>query len=340
MIKILFLIQDEEMPSSRVRVLNLLPELEKEGIHAHVMTYPRKIVEKLGLIGKCRQFDITFLQKKMPSPVDVILLRRFSRRLVFDFDDAIYYRHDAQEVLESATRYQKFNFLVKRVDLVIAGNRVLANYSRQCNENIAIIPSAVETRNIPQKDYGFTSEKIVIGWVGGEVNLHHLRELSSVFQRLSKEYPIELRILSNKTVDIPAVDVKFIPWALDSQEREIALFDIGVMPLPLNRHSEGKCGYKALQYMAAAVPPVVSDVGVNRDIVEHGKEGFVAKTNDEFYEALKILIENRPLRQEMGTKARQKVETLYSVEVVGRHLAETLKRAVQSDSTENTKPSS
>ncbi|MDH4230914.1 MAG: hypothetical protein OEW04_02665, partial [Nitrospirota bacterium] len=117
MIKILFLIQDEEMPSSRVRVLNLLPELEKEGIHAHVMTYPRKIVEKLGLIGKCRQFDITFLQKKMPSPVDVILLRRFSRRLVFDFDDAIYYRHDAQEVLESATRYQKFNFLVKRVDL-------------------------------------------------------------------------------------------------------------------------------------------------------------------------------------------------------------------------------
>jgi hypothetical protein len=94
-------------------------------------------------------------------------MRRFSRKLVFDFDDAIYYRHDAEEVLESATRHQKFNFLVKRVDLVIAGNKVLSDYSGQFNKNIEIIPSAVETRNIPVKDYGLASEKIIIGWVGG-----------------------------------------------------------------------------------------------------------------------------------------------------------------------------
>ena len=155
------------------------------------MKYPRKIGDKLGLMSKCRQFDVTFLQKKLPLPLDVILLRSFSRKLVFDFDDAIYYRHDAQEVLESATRYQKFNFLVKRVDLVIAGNRVLSDYSRQFNENTVIVPSAVETRNIPVKDYNLTSEKITIGWVGGDVNLHHLKGLSSVFQRLSKKYPVE-----------------------------------------------------------------------------------------------------------------------------------------------------
>ena len=137
---------------------------------------------------------------------------------------------------------------------------------------------------------------------------------------------MRLRILSNETIDIPSVDVKFIPWGLDIQEREIALFDIGVMPLPLNRHSEGKCGYKALQYMAAAVPPVVSDVGVNSDIVAHGKEGFVAKTDEEFYEALMRLIEDRSLRQEMGIKARQKVESLYSIEVVGKQLADVLNK--------------
>jgi glycosyltransferase involved in cell wall biosynthesis len=165
--------------------------------------------------------------------------------------------------------------------------------------------------------------------VGGGVNLHHLKGLSSVFQRLSKEYPIELRVICNKAVDIPDVEVKFIPWKLDVQEREIALFDIGVMPLPLNRHSEGKCGYKALQYMAAAVPPVVSDVGVNSDIVGHGSEGLVAKTDDGFYEALRLLIVDRSLRQEMGIRARKKVEALYSVEVVGRKLAEALKRALQ-----------
>jgi glycosyltransferase involved in cell wall biosynthesis len=327
--KALLLIQDEKMPSSRVRLLNLLPELEKEGIHAHVMSYPRRIGDKLRLMRKCREFDITFLQKKMPSPLDVTLLRSFSRKLVFDFDDAIYYRHDAQEVLESSTRHQKFNFLVKRVDLVIAGNKVLSDYSAQFNKNVVIVPSAVETRNIPVKDYSLASEKIVIGWVGGGINLHHLGALSAVFQGLSKNYPIELRVISNKTIDIQAVNVRFVPWRLATQEEEIALFDIGVMPLPLNRHSEGKCGYKALQYMAATVPPVVSDVGVNRDIVEHGREGLVAKTNDAFYEALKLLIEDRSLRQEMGINARRKVEKRYSVEVIGRQLAETLKRAIR-----------
>lgn len=329
MIRTLFLIQDEKMPSSRVRVLNLLPELQKEGIYSHVLKYPGKIGDKIDLVKKCLQYDITFLQKKLPSPFGALLLRKFSRKLVFDFDDAIYYRHDAQEAIESATRYHKFNFLIKQVDLVIAGNRVLADYSGQSNKDVVIVPSAVETRNIPVKDYSRTSEKIIIGWVGGGVNLHHLNALSPVLQRLSREYSLELRVLSNKAVNIPAVDVKFIPWGLDIQEREIALFDIGVMPLPLNRHSEGKCGYKALQYMAAAVPPVVSDVGVGREIVGHGKEGFVAKTDDDFYEALKLLIENRSLRQEMGTRARRKVEELYSVEVVGRQVADVLKRVVQ-----------
>ncbi len=125
------------------------------------------------------------------------------------------------------------------------------------------------------------------------------------------------------------VDVKFIPWRLDTQEAEIARFDIGIMPLPKTKWAEGKCGYKALQYMAQAVPPVVSDVGINSEIVEHGKEGFVARDLEDFYKYLKLLIENKELRRQMGLSARQKVERYYSVKVVSEMLADVLMSSIK-----------
>lgn len=323
--KVLFLIQDEQMPSSRIRVLNLLLELRKEGINTDYIKYPKKFFKKLSLIRMCKKYDVVYVQKKLLSPPDTTVLRRFSRRLIFDFDDAIYYRHDAQEVLESKSRYLKFRYLVKNVDLVIAGNRILSDYAGQFNKNIIVIPSAVETRNIPEKDYESSNDKVIIGWVGGGVNLIHIKLLSPVLQRLSREYNIQLRILSNNTIIIPSVEVKYIPWQLETQEKEIAAFDIGVMPLPKNKHTEGKCGYKALQYMAAAVPPIVSDVGINRDIVEHGKEGLVVSSADGFYNAIRTLIHDKNQRKEMGWNARKKAEKNFSVEVVGKQLSDVLK---------------
>lgn len=322
--KVLFLIQDHKMPSSRVRVINLLPELQKAGINPSILKYPKKFSDRITVFKSLKKFDIIFLQKKLLSPFEVKIVRRLSNKFFFDFDDAIYYRHDLSESLESRTRYVKFRSVVRNADLVVAGNRILFNYASQFNKNIIIIPSAVETRNIPMNDHTNPNERVIIGWVGGEINLLHLKLLIPLFQKLAKDYNIQIRILSSGTIDIPSVDVKYIPWRLETQEQEIAFFDIGVMPLPKNKHTEGKCGYKALQYMAAAVPPVVSDVGINRDIVEHGRTGFVVTSIDEFYKAIKDLIENMELRREMGINARRRAEKYFSVPVIGRRLADTL----------------
>lgn len=119
--------------------------------------------------------------------------------------------------------------------------------------------------------------------------------------------------------------INFIPWKLETQEWEIAQFDIGVMPLPDNKWTQGKCGYKALQYMAAAVPPVVMDVGANRDIVEHGKEGLVVSSIADFHKAMETLITNKGMRREMGLNARLRVENTFSVHVIAKQLADFLK---------------
>lgn len=117
--------------------------------------------------------------------------------------------------------------------------------------------------------------------------------------------------------------MQFRPWSVLTQASEIADFDIGVMPLPRTPHTEGKCAYKALQYMAAGVPPVVSDVGINREVV--GECGRVASSLDEFGDHLEALCSSWVLRLQLGEAARQKVERHYSVQVVSAQLAGLLK---------------
>jgi glycosyltransferase involved in cell wall biosynthesis len=325
MSKVLFIYQDEELPSSRIRILNLLTEIRKEGIHATVAGYPKSLLKKMRLLRKTKEFDIVYLQKKLLSTPEVKILRKYAKRIFFDFDDAIYCRNNAEGDLESRSRDMRFRYIVQNADLVIAGNGMLADYARRFSRNVIIIPSAVETRNIPVKDYTAVHEETIIGWVGGRGNLHHLEMLSPVLKKLSSGHSIQVNVLCDAAIDIPSVKVKNIPWSLETQEKEIAFFDIGVMPLPDNRWTQGKCGYKAIQYMAAAVPPVISDVGSNRDILDHNREGFLVPSIDGFYGTLKLLVEDKNRREEIGLNARKKAEERFSVHVVGKMLADILK---------------
>ena len=321
MTSILFLIQGYEMPSSRVRVLNLVGELEKYKIQPVVKKYPSSVADKIRTFVSSRRYDAVFIQKKLLSPLDVICFKSLARHLIYDFDDAVYLRPDVVQNIDSWSSMWKFSYLVRNADMIIAGNEVLASKSRIYNPNVAVIPSSVETRGIPVRKHCKT-DVTVIGWVGGSINLHHLALLTPVFQSLAAENNIQVRILCDKSIDIPGVDVLHIPWRLDTQEKEIARFDIGVMPLPKTRHAEGKCGYKALQYMAAAVPAIVSDVGVNRDIVKHDRTGFVASQVDQFHRFLVCLVNDVAKRERMGLEARKVVKDRFSVSFIGRQLAD------------------
>lgn len=314
------------MPSSRIRVRNLVPEMKLYGILAEVIDYPKTLSGKSILLKRLKESDIVYLQKKLLSYYEVLLFRNNSSKLVFDFDDAIYNRDDTHKSFFSLSRYIKFKRIVTKADMVIAGNALLAAYASGLNHNTFILPSAVETRNMPVKDYGCSSDETVIGWVGGKGNLHHLRAISTVLRRLAQTYSIQLNIVSNAPISIDGVRIQNIPWSLETQEAEIALFDIGVMPMPDNKWTAGKCGYKAIQYMASGVTVVCSDVGGNRDIVENGKEGFVVSTLEDFYRALETLIRNPELRREMGGNARRKAEERFSIPVVASKLASILNR--------------
>jgi len=324
--RVLFLVQDEALPSSRVRVGNLVPHLMRHGIEPDVRVYPRTFGDKLGVFRACRKYDAVVLQKKLPSLPETFLLKAACRRLVYDFDDAVYLRDVAHEKARSTARRMKFTAVARAADLVVAGNGLLADAARAANRNVVVIPSAVETRGVAARDHADPNPQPVVGWIGGAGNLRHLALLEPVLERLSQRHQFELRVISSKALPMAGVRTRFVPWALETQERELAQLDVGLMPLPPSPFAAGKCGYKALQYMAAGVPPVVSDVGVNRHIVADGSEGYVVKEIDDFGPALESLLDDAGRRAEMGRLARRHVEREFSVQVVAGRLAETLKK--------------
>lgn len=324
--RVLFLIPVDSMASSRVRVRNLQRDLLAHGIAGEVRIFPRGIISKLRLLQAYRNFDILFIQKKLPSFLDMLLLRMMTIPMVFDFDDAIYCKHNGNNNDDSGSvRQMKFRNILARAKLVIAGNHILASRARELNSNVVVIPSAVETRGVAVNAHQEKSGPCVIGWVGTEGNLQYLELLTPVFQKLAQTESIQVRIVCSRPIEIAGVDVKFVPWTVENEQREIAQFDIGVMPLPNNEHAAGKCGYKALLYMACGVPPVVSEVGINSEITRHGEDGFVARTIDEFHDPLKLLVSDRALRARMGASSRARVEKHYAIEVVAAELARILK---------------
>jgi len=145
-----------------------------------------------------------------------------------------------------------------------------------------------------------------------------------VLQKLAQEFPLELRVVSNRSLHLDGVNVTNIPWTLSGQASEIAKFDIGVMPLPQNSWTEGKCSYKALQYMAAAVPVVATNWGYNRIAIQDNETGLLADDNDQFYAKLKLLIMSPLLAKKIGRAGRAQVEREFSIEVVGEKLAKLL----------------
>lgn len=324
--KILFItISSGVAASTRVRVDNLIPELEKCEFSATTIRFPKTTRDKWLALKLCSQSDMVFLQKRTPPLFYAKLIRFFSKKLIYDFDDAIYFKPNEPNDSRDLHRMKRFENIIRKADLVIAGNEILANEARNYTYSCRILPSAVENRNIPVKNYDITNPKFIIGWVGGEINLPCLEQLSTVLQQLAKRHEIQLRVISSKTVDIPGIETLFIPWNEKTQEIEIAQFDVGIMPLNDYPHTRGKCAYKALQYMAAGVPPIVSDVGVNSQVVKHGECGFVVQELSDFGIFIEKLIMDRSLIRQMGEAAKDKIDKQFSVEYIGKKLAELLK---------------
>lgn len=295
---------------------------------AALRAFGRRLLEIRDLTG----YDLVYVFREAALFGPAIFERMIHRSgvpMVFDFDDAIFLRNEGS--VNGYLNYLKLPGKTKTICRlsahVIAGNPYLAEYAGRVNRNVSIVPTTIDTRkyDVVQK-----SEKkpLTIGWSGSFSTVPHLDTLRPALKKLALKREFKLRVIGAPMYDMDDIDVEVIQWRSATELADLNPIDIGVMPLPDNAWSRGKCGLKALQYMAIGVPTICSPVGVNSEIIHDGVNGFIAADDDEWVAKLSDLLDSRELRAEIGAKGRKTVEEKYSAECQAPRVAEIFRQVV------------
>jgi glycosyltransferase involved in cell wall biosynthesis len=212
----------------------------------------------------------------------------------------------------------KIKYLIKTADHVITSSPFLNNYCLAINDkNMCTYVSSSVNTNIflPNNSYS-NNHKVTIGWTGTFSSKPYLESLKNVFEELNNRCEFKLRIIGNFEYDIPGIDLEVIQWSKKNEVIDLQGIDVGIYPLLTNEWVLGKSGLKAIQYMAFGLPTVATDIGTTSKIITHLDNGWLVRTDEEWIEALEILIKDPSLRRRLGIKARQTVVATYSTKVV------------------------
>jgi glycosyltransferase involved in cell wall biosynthesis len=326
---------DMRVPGVRQRALKLLECVRRRGHEVELVkplvasTAPRlsrrlaRVPELVRLAVRARRADVVILYRLTLPAGSAPLLRRLASRVVFDFDDAIFLPAPSEPRDEATRRrYQRrFAQTVRVCDLVTAGNRLLAESCEA--RHIEVVPTPIDMRQFnPEIRREQLGRQRVIGWVGTGENLPQWQRLIDVFRAVQARHPAAVfKVVCDRPpspIDLP---LTFERWAIEREASCFSDIDIGIMPLEDTEWNRGKCAFKALQCMAIGIPVVVSPVGVNTEVVEHGVNGFLATSEQEWVEALSRLIADPTLGAQMGAAAHRSVERSYALSVVGSRFA-------------------
>lgn len=341
--------------SSRLRMLQYVPALRAAGIDVAVSPllddgYVRNLYngsvsipavarsywQRLRQVRSMRGFDVVWLEKEawpwLPGWAETLLLGR-SARLVVDYDDAVFHRYDAhRSALVRSMLGRKIDGVMRRADVVTAGNAYLADHARNArSEHVEWLPTVVDIERYPMRQLGRHDLTVVVGWIGSPSTAHYLRDVSPALAALQAAGTIRCVAIGARADQVIGTPFEAEPWQASTEAAQLQGFDIGIMPLPDEPWERGKCGYKLIQYMASSLPVVASPVGVNLDIVADGGNGYLASAHDQWTNAISELAGDRALRHRMGQAGRQRVEETYSLQAQAPRLVSMFKRVMQGD---------
>lgn len=343
-------------PGQRFRIEQWEPILRESGVEItyapfetdelrSVLYSGGKIFEKIGGVTKSlkrrtdelRQisdFDLVYVFREAALLGPPWFERKIARSgvpMVFDFDDAIFYSYKSPS--NGYLSYLKFPGKIAEIcrlsTHVMAGNQFLADYALENNNHVTIIPTTIDTDKYTLVERSEEPDIVTIGWSGSFSTVQHLDTIRDFLQELAKTEQFRLCVIGTPTYKLPDVDVEAMQWRSTTEIEDLSRIGIGLMPLPDDNWSKGKCGLKALQYMALEIPTICSPVGVNSTIIKDGENGFLAESREDWIEKIKLLIHLPELRQKLGRAGRETVECEYSAKVVAPQVLEVFRSAVK-----------
>jgi len=317
--EVLVIISNPKRASYRQRIAIHLDKLHSHKIDCTVIKLPSGPLTRRKLFQKTADYDCVILHKKALNYLNAIWLRRYGRKIIYDFDDAIMYDPGNPEK-PSFKRLKAFQRTVSLADMVIAGNSYLAEHAMKFNRNVRILPTGLDTKPYLMHTEPKKENNIRLVWIGSRSTLRYLADIKPALEEIGTRFDnVVLRIICDHFFDLKNIKVEKHEWSLKTQVSDLISGDIGLAPLPDNKFTQGKCGFKILQYAAAGLPIVTSPVGVNSEYVINGKTGFQASSIPQWIDKITVLIENAELRKKMGATGRVNVEK-YDVDVIGDEL--------------------
>jgi len=278
----------------------------------------RALSKRIGQLARATRADVVWLYREAfplgPAWGETALSARVP--FIYDFDDAIWLGDTSQEnrIARRLKWPSKAAKIVQRSARTSVGNDYLGNWASQFTSNVTIIPTTIDTSRYEPLPPPVTSrETITIGWCGSPTTTRYLEGIAAPLKKVLENPRVELVVIGANRFSLDKLpNVRVVPWSPEAEQLLTARFDLGVMPMPDDPWTRGKCGFKALLYGSFAIPTVGSPVGVNKKIVVNGKTGFLAATEEEWKEALEQLIGDGRLRKQMGEAARDRVIDGYS----------------------------
>ncbi len=281
---------------------------------------------------RASRFDYVLVYREAHFFGTSIFERMLSRKAVmlFDFDDAIWMNDisESNRNLSWLKNSDKTAQIVKLADLVIVGNSFLADYARRWNDNVDVIPTTIDTDLYSYRGARET-DTVVIGWIGSLTTLKHFQESVPALARVKEKYGdrISFKVIVDVDYRESRLNLVSTKWSKETEVDELLGIDIGIMPLPNNDWSKGKCGFKGIQYMSVGIATIMTPVGVNVDIISNGQNGLLATTEQEWVDCLSRLIDSPELRRQMGEAGRATVEQRFSVKSQQQHFVDSFRRA-------------
>ena len=315
------LVKDPDHVCCRYRLEAFRASLARAGHALSLCVLPRRWWGRLSLYASLRGKNV-IIQRQLLAGWELGILRRQARRLIYDFDDAVFLRDSySRKNLHHPRRLRRFAATVAACDAVVAGNNFLAEQAgRWCPPGrIRVIPTCVDPSRYRTRAMEPTGDGKELVWIGSSSTLQGLEQAAPMLESLGREVPgLRLRVICDRFPRFEHLEVIRCPWSAAREADDLAGGDIGISWIPDDLWSRGKCGLKVLQFMAAGLPVIANPVGVHPEMIRHGETGYLAATFEEWRGAVVRLSRDAALRRGMGEAGRRRPEGQYFVPVGGQ----------------------
>ena len=277
-------------------------------------------VRRFLLLFSLYRYDKVFIHREAspigPPIFEWIIAKVFRKQLIYDFDDAIWLSNTSAEnkIVSILKCHWKVASVCKWSWKITCGNYFLCDFAEQFNQNVVYIPTTLDLDEIyfPKSQRPISKTCLTIGWTGTHSTLKYLQAIVHVLQEIQSEIDFHFILIADKNPHLELKNYTFVPWNKKTEWEDLQKIDIGIMPLDTSEWEQGKCGFKAIQYMALGIPALASPTKANCKIIENGQNGYICSSGTEWKSTLKTLIQDAELRSFFALKGRETIETRFS----------------------------